>query len=362
MNVVLTVNYNKKPVYNIMLEENYDKIHEILNGIEMKNKKICIVSDSHVSKYYLDDMVSLLKEHAALVTNYVFTAGEESKTLDTVKEVYKHLIHYKFDRNDILFALGGGVVGDLTGYAAATYLRGISFLQLPTSLLSMVDSSIGGKTGVDFDAYKNMVGAFYQPMGVYINLNTLNTLPDKEYYSGLGEIIKHGLIKDKDYYSWLKANIDNIKKKDLATLREMIYRSCIIKKNVVENDFKEQGERALLNFGHTIGHSVEKLMKFKLLHGECVAIGCVAASYLSCQRGYINQKELEDIVTTIKGFNLPTSIHGMKKVDILEATKHDKKMSSGKIKFILLEEIGKAVINDSVTDSEILDALDYITC
>ncbi|ROR29156.1 3-dehydroquinate synthase [Mobilisporobacter senegalensis] len=360
MTQVLTVNYDEKPIYDIRLEDNYDNLLQIFDRVPISNRKVCIVTDTNVGKYYLDTVKQILYKDGAKVETFTFPAGEENKTLNTVKDLYEHLILSGFDRKDLLVALGGGVVGDLTGYAAATYLRGISFIQLPTSLLSMVDSSIGGKTGVDFDSYKNMVGAFHQPGGVYINLNTLKSLSDKQFFSGLGEIIKHGLIKDREYFEWLKTNRLKIEQKDIKTLQEMVYRSCVIKRDVVEKDFRESGERALLNFGHTIGHSIEKLMDFQLFHGECVAIGMVAAAYLSYKRGNVSKEDFEDIVQTIKGFNLPSKITGISKEEILRVAKSDKKMNAGKINFILLEEIGKAVIDSSVTDEEILETLDYI--
>lgn len=187
----------------------------------------------------------------------IFEAGESQKNLDTVKMIYEKLILAKFDRKDLLVALGGGVTGDITGFTAATYLRGIDFVQIPTSLLAQVDSSIGGKTGVDFDSYKNMVGAFHMPKLVYINVSTLTTLSDEQFISGMGEIIKHGLIKDSAYFDWLIENHDRILARDKDVLMEMIRVSCNIKRVVVENDPTEKGDRALLNFGHTLGHAIE---------------------------------------------------------------------------------------------------------
>lgn len=319
-----------------------------------------IISDSNVSKYYLDNCLEALKPIAKEAISHVITAGEHSKNLDTVYDCYELLIRSGFDRNDVLVALGGGVVGDLTGFIAATYLRGIRFIQIPTSLLAMVDSSIGGKTGVDFNGYKNMIGAFHQPKLVYINLETLNTLPDAEFYSGMSEIIKHGLIKNKSYYKWLKDNKSGIKEKDLTILAEMIMESCKIKRAVVEADPKEEGERALLNFGHTIGHAVEKLMNLNYLHGECVAIGIAAASHISLRRGWQSQEEYEDILDTLVNFHQPISISGLKAEDILDVTRHDKKMDADKIKFILLEQIGQAIIDTSVTQEEMLSAIESI--
>jgi 3-dehydroquinate synthase len=257
-------------------------------------------------------------------------------------------------------ALGGGVVGDLTGFVAATYLRGVRFLQVPTTLLSMVDSSIGGKTGVDYKAYKNMVGAFHQPKLVYMNLSVLNSLPDREYYSGMGEIIKHGLIKDAAYYSWLKENHTDISNKKYEILEEMIYRSCLVKKAVVEKDPKELGDRALLNFGHTIGHSVEKLKNFTLLHGECVCVGMAAAAFISMKRDKITLQAYEDIIETIKLFREPVNICGLSAEQIYEVTKLDKKMDSDKIRFILLQDIGNSEIDPTVTKDEMLAAIHTI--
>jgi 3-dehydroquinate synthase len=224
----------------------------------------------------------------------------------------------------------------------------------------MVDSSIGGKTGVDYKAYKNMVGAFHQPKLVYMNLSALLTLKDREFYSGMGEIIKHGLIKDRSYYEWLKEHQEAIKAKELTALKDMVTLSCLIKKAVVEKDPKEKGDRALLNFGHTNGHSVEKLKDLTLLHGECVSIGMAAASFISMKRGNITSAEYEDILTTIKLFNLPVSVEGLSAGEIYDVTKLDKKMDSDKIRFILLNGIGNSVIDPTVSKDEMLTAIHTI--
>ncbi|MDF2473212.1 MAG: 3-dehydroquinate synthase [Anaerocolumna sp.] len=368
----LTVKYNDVPIYDIILEKDFSNFLSVFDtirkeqGIENRNqpmflnKKVCIVSDSEVSSHYIKDIIKSLRDHVKEIKTFTFTAGESSKNLDTVYNLYDMLIENNFDRKDILIALGGGVVGDLTGYTAATYLRGVSFIQVPTSLLAMVDSSIGGKTGVDFHAYKNMIGAFHQPKAVYINLSTLNSLTDRQFNSGLGEIIKHGLIKDYDYYQWIDANKEAIKSKDLSVLMEMIDRSCAIKRDVVEKDPKELGERALLNFGHTLGHAIEKLMEFKLLHGECVTLGMVAAGFISYQRGGITKEQLIDMERLFDYFNMPIRINGLLADEILQVASHDKKMESGKLKFILLSRIGNAVIDTTVTRDELIGAIQYI--
>lgn len=353
-----------KALYSIEITHGFDKLNQVLVDLNTYNKKICIVSDSNVSKLYLKDIISIIKNNSKEIRTFSISPGEEQKNLDNVKILYEKLIEWKFDRKDILIALGGGVVGDLTGYVAATYLRGISFIQLPTSLLAMVDSSIGGKTGVDFSGYKNMVGAFHQPSMVYINTKTLETLPKEHFYNGMAEIIKHGLILDLDYVKWLKRNESNIHSFDQDVITSMIFQSCIIKKDVVENDPKEQGQRALLNFGHTIGHAIEKAVNFDLLHGESVSIGSVAASFISMKQGYLSENKLKDIINLFKDFNLPVTIPDklgwVDKESLLENISRDKKQESGKLKFILLKEIGQAFIETNVSNEEIRAAIEYI--
>jgi 3-dehydroquinate synthase len=357
---VITVHYDEKPIYSIVFGRSFTEALPHLKELGVEEKRICIVSDSTVASYYLKEVEEVVGSICRKVTSFVFPAGEENKQLSTVEQLYEHLIINQFDRKDMLIALGGGVVGDLAGYAAATYLRGISFIQMPTTLLSQVDSSIGGKTGVDFKAYKNMVGAFHQPSLVYMNLTTLKTLTQRQYIEGLGEIIKHGLIKDVNYYEWLKENMDAILQLDLSVCEKMIEGSCNIKRKVVENDPKEQGERALLNFGHTLGHAIEKEVGFSLLHGECVSLGCVCAAWLSYQKGKITKEDYEDIVETLKHAKLPVTVCVENKERILDAVKHDKKMEAGVIKFILLEKIGNAVIDRSIKDYELLESLQKV--
>lgn len=360
MNNSITIRQEEKPIYNILLENDYLAFYKVIEDLETNNKKVCIVSDSTVAKHYLGTLTDILKPYFKQVESFVFPAGEDSKNLTVVSELYEKLIEAHFDRKDILIALGGGVVGDLTGFGGATYLRGIRFIQMPTSLLAMVDSSIGGKTGVDFLAYKNMVGAFHQPSAVYMNLETLLTLDESQYFSGFGEIIKHGLIKDSNYYSWLKDNKEKLLSRNLETLREMVYKSCLIKKEVVEKDPKELGERALLNYGHTIGHAVEKLMNFKLLHGECVAVGIAAASHISLKRKYITIDEYEDIRNTLVSFHLPIKVSGITIEEILKVMAHDKKVEGDKIKFILIRRIGDSIIDTTVTREELIQAIESV--
>lgn len=354
----LEVKADGKKVYDIVIRDTFEGLANELAPFETEKKKLCIVTERKVSSYYLNEIQEILEKVSARVDIFIFQEGEASKNLDTVSQLYRYLILHEYDRKDMLIALGGGVVGDLTGFAAATYLRGIDFVQVPTSLLSQVDSSIGGKTGVDFQCYKNMVGAFYMPKLVYININTLKTLSEREFHSGLGEVIKHGLIRDKQYYEWIKENKEVIAGRDPEAMAVMVEGSCRIKRAVVEEDPKEMGVRALLNFGHTFGHSIEKLMNFQLTHGECVGIGCVLAASMSRERKYISREEYEDIADIFRYFDFPEVPKELKSEDIVRETRHDKKMEHGSIKFILLKAIGEAAILKDVTEEEMLSAFE----
>ncbi len=348
----LTVHLNGEPIYNIVYADTFDKLPSLLYDMGASNKKVCIVSESNVASLYMDAILLSINDCCKKVTSFVFPEGEPSKNLNVVKELYEHLIMEKFDRNDLLIALGGGVVGDLTGFTAATYLRGIDFVQIPTSLLSQVDSSIGGKTGVDFDSYKNMVGAFHMPKLVYMNLSVLNTLNERQFNSGMGEIVKHGLIKDKNYFVWLNEQAQAIRNKDINILGEMVRSSCIIKKNVVENDPTEKGERALLNFGHTLGHAIEKYMDFQFLHGECVFIGMLLATIISYNKGNISLEDKNLIFKTINAFDVPKLPKDIDVDNVIAYTKNDKKVTGNRIKFILLNKIGEAYIDMEVSDKD----------
>ncbi len=356
----MTINYEKKPCYDIVFADDYELLLDELQAFDIENRRLAIIADSNTERLYGETVRKILDGHCKKVILHAFPAGEENKTLDTVREIYKTLIEKKFDRKDLLVALGGGVVGDVTGYTAATYLRGVDFIQLPTTLIAQSDSSIGGKTGVDFDGYKNMVGAFYMPKLVYMNVAALKELDDRQFYSGFAEVMKHGLIKDAMFYEWLLENMYEIHDRNIDVLKEMVMRSCTVKKLVVEKDPKEQGDRALLNFGHTIGHAIEKAMHFTMSHGECITLGMVAAAYISWKRSLLSMEEYYEIRDMFVPFNLPISIDQIDPQEILTLTKSDKKMESGQIKFVLLKKIGKAMIDKTVTDEEILNAINEI--
>lgn len=352
----IMVHRDGEPIYPIVLTDSYEQLIPSLSFMNLAEKRICIVTDSTVEGLYLPKVKSILEGICKKCVSFTIPAGEQYKTLDTVRTLYEHLIKEAFDRNDVLVALGGGVTGDLTGFAAATYLRGIDFIQMPTTLLSQVDSSIGGKTGVDFACYKNMVGAFYMPKLVYINVDVLKSLPASQFTSGMGEVVKHGFIRSEEYYQFLKDNKEAIRNRESDVMIQVVEGSCNIKRCVVEEDPTEKGIRGILNFGHTLGHAIEKEMNFSLSHGACVGVGCAGASWLSMKRGLISEEVYQEILAFLQYFELPVTIPALSLENVMEAVKHDKKMAQGKIKFILLHRIGDAFIDKTVTFDEMSEA------
>ncbi len=361
MSRCIHVNLNRKPVYDIVIENGFNGLSAKLSELGMEGAKACIVTDTHVEPLYGDIVRSAVSDVFSEVFITTFEAGEASKNLETAQAILESFVEHKMNRHDVVLALGGGVVGDMAGFCAAIYMRGIDVVQISTTLLSHVDSSVGGKTGVDFKAYKNMVGAFKMPRLVYINTRTLETLDDRQYYAGMAEVLKYGLIMDASFYEWIISKMYEIHDKDPATLEEMIEQCCICKQKIVERDPYEKGDRALLNFGHTIGHALEKYKDFSLLHGECVALGSVAAAYISWQRGKLSKDEYYEIRDMFVPFKLPITIEDIDPQEILNLTKSDKKaLDSNSIKFILLKKVGKAYIDTSVTDEDILKGISEI--
>lgn len=347
--------------YPICFEENFSNLAQAMRAEGLVDRKICIVTDSNVGPLYESAVEEVLRKVSSDISVFTFEAGEKNKNLDTVSSLYQTLIQNGLDRKSLLVALGGGVVGDLTGFGAATYLRGIDFIQIPTTLLAQVDSSVGGKTGVDFQQYKNMVGAFHQPKLVYMNLSTLTTLPAEQFACGMGEILKTGLICDGEFFRFVCREQESIKALDMKLIAAMVRRCCEIKAGVVERDPKEQGERALLNLGHTVGHAVEKLKNFTLLHGQCVGAGLVAAAYLSMKRGLLNEQEYQEICRGCADYDLPIHVERTYSAGCSCRNQKRQKMEQGHIKFILMDGIGKSFIDKTVTDAEMLSCIQEIT-
>lgn len=352
----LTVHKDGKACYDIVYSTDLSVLQTALDEQGILTRRCLIVTDTNVAPLYAEQVAAVFPQNNRPQV-YAIPAGENNKNLDQIRALLRFLIEQHYDRKSCLLALGGGVVGDMAGFAAAVYMRGMDYVQIPTTLLAQADSSIGGKTGVDFEGYKNMVGAFKMPVLVFADVAVLSSLDGRQFSSGFAEIMKHGLIKDEDYYVWLIEHTEDILARDPDTLHQMLYRSNEIKKEVVEQDPFETGERMLLNFGHTLGHAIEKYKDFSLTHGECVALGCVAASYISYRRGYLSWEEYYEIRDMFVPFGLPISETGLDHQAILALTKSDKKVRNGKVRFVLLHGVGNAFVDTSVTDEEILDAI-----
>lgn len=323
------------------------------------SSKALIVSDSNVGKLYGKTIKDILKEAGLIPLLHLIKAGEMSKTLKCADEIFTLAIENGLDRRSLIIALGGGVVGDLTGFIAATYMRGVPFLQIPTSLLAQVDSSVGGKVAVNHRLGKNLIGAFYQPEAVFINLNFLKTLPKREIYTGLGEIVKYGIIYDEDFFRFLEDNVDKILALDDKTIEHVIARSCEIKAEVVSQDEKENGLRAILNFGHTVGHTIEKETHYmRYNHGEAVAVGIQAATAISLKLGMIDVAVQKRITALISAFHLPLRAEGCQVDNMIEDLFHDKKTVNGTIKWVLIDKIGHTVMRKDVPLEIVREAIE----
>ncbi len=300
-----------------------------------------VVTNATIGGYYLDPLKKSLAGEGFAVSSIEIPEGEEYKNIETLKYIFDSLVSDNLDRGSFLVALGGGVIGDITGFAAATYMRGISCIQVPTSLLAQVDSSVGGKTGINHEKGKNLIGAFHQPRIVLIDVNTLDTLPEREFISGLAEIVKYGIVFDKDFFDFISSNVKKLLARDKDCLMSVVSRSCELKANIVVQDEKESGLRATLNFGHTIGHAIESLTGYKTyLHGEAVSIGMVQAARISEKMGYSVAADTCRIVTLLEKLKLPVEIPPFSLESYVEAILHDKKVKDERITFVLNNGIG----------------------
>ena len=320
----------------------------------ISGQKVCIVSNQTVADLYLEKLQSQLSDYQ--VTTILIEDGEQYKNMVSFNRIVDHLLEQSVDRKSTVIALGGGVIGDVAGYAAASCLRGINFVQIPTTLLAQVDSSVGGKTGVNHQKGKNLIGAFYQPSCVIADIDTLSTLPDRQFSAGMAEVIKYGLIQDHTFFDWIESNCEALKSHSKDKLAQIVARSCEIKADVVSQDEKESGLRAILNYGHTFGHAIEAAVGYKnWLHGEAISVGMVMASNMSVAMGDLNERTVERISNLFQSFNLPIDPpDSMTRSQMKELMLHDKKTINQLVRLILLQKLGEAYICDDYP-TELLD-------
>ena len=344
--------------YNIHIGLNtLDTIGERIKQFHYSNKAV-LISNSNITKIYAERIISNLKKNGFEMEVIEVPDGEKYKNMREAEKIYDRLLVLKHDRHSPLIALGGGVIGDLTGFVAATYRRGVPYIQLPTSLLAQVDSSVGGKTAVNHSLGKNMIGAFYQPATVLVDLSALKTLPEIEFRCGMAEIIKYGIIADEMLFNFLESRINDIKNLDFNALQYIIGASCKIKASIVSKDERENGLRSVLNYGHTIGHTLESLTGYeKYKHGEAVAIGMVAAAFISHKAGLCDKKDVERVKTLIESYDLPTQLPEISPEKILTTLYYDKKVINDRIKLILMKKPGDVVIRDDIPNEIILESL-----
>lgn len=315
----------------------------------LPQKRVAVVTNTTIAPLYLDRLTASLKSAGVAVVSIVLPDGEQYKTWETLNLIFDALIANRCERRTALIALGGGVVGDMTGFAAATWQRGAPFVQIPTTLLAQVDSSVGGKTAINHPLGKNMIGAFYQPMVVCADLDTLKTLPERELKAGLAEVIKHGLIRDAAYFDWLEANMEALLARDAEALQHAVLRSCEIKAEVVAQDEREEDVRAVLNFGHTFGHAIEAGLGYgEWLHGEAVGAGIAMAVELSAALGCLQPADVDRVVRLLSRAGLPVTGPGFPVPRYLELMSVDKKARDGALRFVVLERIGSAAVRPAV--------------
>lgn len=347
------VDTGHRPYYIYITKESWHPFIEHLQQC-IHSKKLLVICDENVHRLYYPSLNHILNEYDYEHSVAVIPPGETTKSLKWAEELYTAALNAKLDRQSAIVALGGGVVGDISGFIAATYMRGIDFVQIPTTLLAQIDSSIGGKVAVNHFAAKNIIGTFYQPATVYINIDTLKTLPEREFISGLAELIKYGYIWDHEFLNWIIDNIDSILAQDIEALQCAIYRACKIKSHIVSMDETEQGIRAILNFGHTIGHAVEASTGYsKYTHGEGVAMGMVYESELAYELGLIDRHYVDELITLLKKCSLPTKVEGIDSSTLIDKMALDKKNRQGDIVFILPTGAGKVDIFSGI-DKELI--------
>ena len=353
--VPIEKNFYEVIIKSGLISEIGDRLVEL--GIK-RSRKILIISNQEIANLYANKLLINLRKNKYIAEIFIIKAGETYKSIKTLCEIYDAAFEYGMERSSLMIALGGGIVGDITGFASATWLRGLDYIQIPTTLLSMVDSSVGGKTGVNHSKGKNLIGAFNQPKAVYIDLDTLKTLPSREFRAGMAEIIKYGVINDKELFEYLetKCNLTNIIKLENNSLINIIKRSVEIKSEIVSKDEQEKGIRAFLNYGHSFGHVIENLCGYgEYLHGEAISIGMRIAGEIALEKGLWREDENIRQNNLIKSYGLPIDIPNLNKSDVLRILMGDKKVQEGKMRFILPNKIGKVGIYNDIVDDNFLN-------
>lgn len=364
-NKINKVNYKVKKIQVALKENSYsifigigilNQLEELLDIYKI-NKNILFIVDKNAAKEHPGKFEKLLQIGKRKVNIYYLEPGERSKSYTELNKIYSFLLNNNYGRDTAIAAIGGGVTGDLAGYAAATFMRGVQLIHIPTTLLAAVDSSIGGKTGINFDKKKNMIGSFYQPKFVLTDIELLKTLPRSEVTSGLGEVIKYAFLSDRKFYSFIADNFSKIYEFNNDILLKIIYDSASIKAAVVSQDEKESGLRKILNLGHTFAHAFETKLNFKIKHGEAVDAGIIAALFLSNNIGILESKLLKELLSLPLKIKVPQKLRGLDKGDLIKIMLHDKKSRSERIKFVLLSDIGRIVLDAEAKDKAVIHSL-----
>ena len=348
----IIVNLNKRS-YPIFIGKNILSDKSLFNKVNKKN--LALITNKKIEKLHISKIKNaLMKKNKIIISD-----GEKYKNQDSITKIYNYLLKNKYSRDSCIVAFGGGVIGDMAGFAAATYQRGIDFIQVPTTLLSMVDSSVGGKTGINHPLGKNMIGSFHQPIAVIIDTEILKTLSKRQFNAGMSEVIKYGIIKDKNFFDWIVKNTDGIKAQDPKSIIKIVKRSCEIKAEIVALDEKEKNIRALLNLGHTFGHAIENCLGYgKWLHGEAVACGFLIACSVAIQKNTMDVSEYNKIKSLLKAFSLPTKLPKNINIErLFEIMSLDKKVKNNKMVYVIPNNIGKAYITNKISKNIVIKAL-----
>ena len=346
-----------KSSYNIFIGKyNYSQIIEEIKKINL-NKNILIVIDENVERFWGEYIKKPFANYGNKINYYSIKSGEKSKSYKELNKIYSFLLNNNFGRDTLIISIGGGVTGDLTGYAASTFMRGVQIIHVPTTLLAAVDSSIGGKTGINFSNKKNMIGTFYQPNFVLIDINFLSSLPKKEITSGIGEVIKYAFLSTPDFFYFVRDNIEKVYYNDDKVINELIVKSASIKSAVVSQDERESGLRKILNLGHTFAHAIESDLNFKIKHGEAVTAGIISALYLSNKMGILTKNRVRDYLSLPLKINLPNNLFYLNEENMVNIMHLDKKSRDGMINFILLSEIGNILVDVKASKNDILNSI-----